>query len=259
MGSDAVQSVGRAIRLLRLVCGRRGGAARLSELISEGGLNKPTTHRLLKQLVQSGMLMQARDHRYYLGPTALELGYSADHGFPIRERAAPVLAEIARVTEDSVFLVVRVGWDSLCVARHMGAYPVKVFTVEPGHRQPMGVGAAGLAMLAALPAHEQELALNAIEPQLVRYPRLTAERLRSLIEVTRSKGWSAASDVAIEGVSAVGVPLLDRTGMPFAALSVGAVSLRMTKARGAYVAAMLIEHAKTLENSLLDSFQVEPE
>lgn len=256
MASDAVQSVGRAIRLLRLVCGRRGVPARLSELINEGGLNKPTTHRLLKQLVQSGMLMQTRDHRYYLGPTALELGYSADHGFPIRERAAPVLAEIARVTEDSVFLVVRVGWDSLCVARHMGAYPVKVFTVEPGHRQPMGVGAAGLAMLAALPAHEQELALNAIEPQLVRYPRLTAERLRSLIEGTRSKGWAAASDVAIEGVSAVGVPLLDRTGMPFAALSVGAVSLRMTKARGSYVAAMLIEHAKTLESSLLDSFQV---
>ncbi|WP_227163463.1 IclR family transcriptional regulator, partial [Lactiplantibacillus plantarum] len=61
----------------------------------------------------------------------------------------PVLRQISDVSGDSAFLICRAGGDSLCLHREVGNYPVQVLAVTIGHRQPLGVGAAGLALLGA--------------------------------------------------------------------------------------------------------------
>jgi len=248
----SVQSVQRALNLLSLVARSGPPGARLQDLVEQSGLSKPTAHRLLRQLIESGLLMQGGHRLYQLGPGAFELGVAAGRSFPLRDIAGPLLEELAVQTGDSVFLVVRSGSDALCVDRKLGSYPVKVQTVEPGHRQPLGVGASGLAVLAFLARDDQESCLRQIAPHFTggAYGNLDIPTLRKLIDETRARGWAVMSHSAVAGVTGVAVPVYDSQRRPFASLSVGAISLRMTEQKIQESAAMLIAKARILETLL---------
>ncbi|WP_219213918.1 helix-turn-helix domain-containing protein, partial [Variovorax boronicumulans] len=55
---STVQSLDRAIELLRLISANYRDGERLSDLVTASGLAQPTVHRLLKQLVEGGLVMQ---------------------------------------------------------------------------------------------------------------------------------------------------------------------------------------------------------
>ncbi len=250
ISGSSVQSVQRALHLLSLVARTGPPGARLQDLTQESGLSKPTTHRLLQQLIESGLVMQGGQRLYQLGAGAFELGISASRSFPLRDIASPVLDEIARITGDTVFLVVRSGIDALCIDRKMGSYPIKVETVEPGHRQSLGMGASGLAVLSFLPQDEQESCLLEMERSLKLKPQgdLTMEVIRRHIAESKPRRWALMTQLALlPGVTGVGVPVFDAQKRPFASLTVGAISLRMTEQRIRESAALLLEKARVLE------------
>ncbi|HSV78464.1 MAG TPA: IclR family transcriptional regulator C-terminal domain-containing protein, partial [Ramlibacter sp.] len=152
----------------------------------------------------------------------------------------------------SVFLVVRSGTHALCVDRKLGSYPVKVQTVEPGHRQPLGVGASGLVLLAFLEPDDQESCLRQTAPELTggAYGNLDIPTIRKLIDQTRACGWAVMSHSAVAGVTGVAAPVYDSQRRPFASLSVGAISLRMTEQKIQECATLLVAKARVLETLL---------
>lgn len=93
-----VQSLDRAIELLRLISAEHKSGARLSALVAASGLAQPTVHRLLKQLVEGGLVMQDAQRRYRLGHFAYELGLVASTHFHLRDQCAPYLARISAET-----------------------------------------------------------------------------------------------------------------------------------------------------------------
>lgn len=222
------QTVARAMELVRLVSSSSRHGMRLNDVVQAGGLSKPTAHRLLKELVACGMLMRSPDKRYFLGQFAYELGLSAAAHFHLREMCTDHIARIAAETGDTVFMVVRSGPDSFCLDRQTGAYPIKVFSVEVGHRQPLGVGAGGLALLSWLGQAEIDAVLARNAGRLGQYGGLSAARLRPLVQQALDQGYSRIADFAIQGVSGVGMPVLDRVGAPILAVSVTSVSARMS-------------------------------
>ena len=69
------QSVDRAILLLKEVGARGNRGARLTDLVQDTGIAKPTARRLLAAMVREGMLEQEDPaRRYYLGPEMFLLG-----------------------------------------------------------------------------------------------------------------------------------------------------------------------------------------
>lgn len=240
------QSVDRALKLLKLVAARSRDGVRLIEMVELSGLHKPTIHRLLKQLVASGMLMQSADKRYHLGQFSYELGLAAALHFRIRDTCEPYLQRIADLTGDTAFLVVKSGADSFCVDRKMGSYPIKVFSVEVGHRQPLGVGGGGLALLSALPDIDVDEVLVANDALLKPFREMTGSKLRKLIEATRSRGYSVISDFAVAGVTGIGRAILDRAGYPLAAISVSTVSQRMNASHQDMVSQVLKQEITAL-------------
>lgn len=247
--SATVQSVQRAFDLLNIVARGSTRGTRLNEVVERSGLNKTTVHRLLKQLVGSGMLLQGPQRIYQLGPGAFELGIAASRSFPLRDLASPLLDKLAEETGDSVFLIVRSGSDTLCVDRKLGSYPVKVLTVDVGHRQPMGVGAAGLAILSCLSPDEARANMNEVAKKLSEHPvgSLSMDLILRLADEARTRGWAKTSNFAVQGVTGVGVALIDDQGRPFGAISVGAISLRMTPERAPQVAEMIKRTVAKLE------------
>ena len=132
---STVQSLGRAIELLRLISAEHTSGARLSDLVAASGLPQPTVHRLLRQMVEGGLVMQDAQRRYRLGHFAYELGLVASTHFHLRDQCAPHLGRISAETGDTAFLLVRSGADSFCLDRQSGSFPIQVLTVQVGKRR----------------------------------------------------------------------------------------------------------------------------
>ena len=139
-----------------------------------------------------------------------------------------VVKAISQQTGDSCFLIRREHSTSVCIYREIGSYPVQVLTVAPGHQQPLGVGAAGLALLAFLPDNEIRDILTQNKELLYSYGHMSISKMRSLIQSTQERGWAVVGDSAVPGVIGVGMPIFDAYGYPIFAVSVSSIATRMS-------------------------------
>jgi len=238
--ASGADSEGRALRrgLLLLDTLQRAGDAglRVVELCSACGLQRATVHRLLATLLDTGHVQRAGRFHY----TAIVRRESqAARPSNLAQRIAPVLARVSKACTDAAFAVVREGHSSWCIARHVGTYPVQILSVQVGTRQPLGVGAAGLALLAALPDDEAEAAIHAHGVVLGRYGGMTPERMELLVRSTRERGWSVVGNHAVQGALGVGRAVRDAEGRPIAGISVAASTDRMTSQRQRWIAGLM--------------------
>ncbi len=225
--TSSAQTVGRAIQLMRLVASSRARHLRLVDLAEMAALDKSTAHRLLQRMVQERMLARDPGQRgYRLGPLLYELGLAALPASNLREIAQPALQGLARETGDMAFLVIRSGFESVCLARIAGNFAIQTLTQGVGDRHPLGVGAGGLAMLASLSEVEQTIVIKAIAPQMRRY-RLSEKLLRGRIQATRERGLAIDDGAASAEVTALGRAIHDRGGAPVGAVFVASIRNRM--------------------------------
>lgn len=247
---SGTQSIERALTLLREIAAHNRGGSRLLDLSTRTALQRPTVHRMLKCLAAENMVHQDPDtHRYFLGPMVFELGLTAAPRFNLREICHPALTRIAEATGDTAFLTQRSGLDALCLDRREGAFPIKTFTLEIGMRRPLGVGIGSLAILSALPDEEIRHIIASNTPRLPEYG-LSAASLASQVKRAQKLGYAVRETPTLAGVRSIGQALRNRGGVPFAALSVSAISSRMTDKRVAELAVLLRNEARLIEKQL---------
>ena len=147
------QVLRRGLRVLRVLREAGGDAMHVVDIASAAGMQRSTVYRYLDVLVEEGyVLREGRAPPWRVAELGVLMAGDL-HADAVR-RLRPAMRQISDVSGDASFLVCRAGGDSLCLHRELGNYPVQVLTVTIGHRQPLGVGAAGLALLAALPDAE---------------------------------------------------------------------------------------------------------
>jgi DNA-binding IclR family transcriptional regulator len=230
------QAIHRAAQLLRAIASRGRDGARLTDLTQQTRLRQPTARRILKSLIAEGIVMQhGASHRYLLGHLVFELGLAAAK------------------TGDTVFLTVRSGYDSVCIDRREGAFPIKTLTLDVGTRRPLGIGAGGLALLMGLPDAEVKDILATTAHRLRRFATLDPGTLQAMIERSRQLGYALNDRQVTPGAISVGLPITTRSGPAVAAISVGAISSRMGSARQRELAAVLREEVKVLEGLLREA------
>lgn len=245
------QSVDRSIQLLKAVAiGSKAGIG-LTEAVAACGLNKATTRRLLLALSRGGLVEQDPvSKRYHLGPESYVVGTLAADRFGIHRIAQDGLARLARTSGDTAFLSVRRDVMVVCLHREEGPYPIRTHVLLPGSRHPLGVGGAGLALLAALDDSEVEAALAANAELWPAYPMITFERLRELVAEARQRGFAVNPGLVMSDSWGIGVAVRDASGEPVAALSLAAIASRMKPPRLEELGALLIEEGHRLEDQL---------
>jgi DNA-binding IclR family transcriptional regulator len=247
---SGTQSIERALTLMREIAAHNRTGSRLLDLASRTGLQRPTVHRMLKCLTFENMVQQDPDsHRYYLGPMVFELGLTAAPRFNLREICHPSMNRIAEATGDTVFLTQRSGLDSVCVDRQEGTFPIKTFTLEIGMRRPLGVGTGSLAILSALTDEEVRHVVNSNAPRLPEYG-LTPTSLLAQVKRAQKLGYAVREMPSLAGVRSIGQALHNQSGIAFAALSVSAISSRMSEKRVAELAAMLKNEGRLVEKQV---------
>lgn len=249
---SGAQALDRALRVLRDIASSGDLGRRLIDLQHSTGLTKPTAHRIAQALVRHDFATYDRDsRRYFLGAEISILSVSAPNDLTdLRELAREDLRVLAQETGDTAYLMVRSGNDVVCVAREMGPYPIQALTGEIGARRPLGVGAAGVALLAALPAADIEAILRANRSRMRRFPNASAKSIRKAIDATRKQSYAFSEGLVISAVRGIGLTLRDRRGHGVAALSVGAVRERMTPAHVATIVTALKRARRALERKL---------
>ncbi|RJG06785.1 IclR family transcriptional regulator [Noviherbaspirillum cavernae] len=240
---SGTQSIERAAQLLRLVAAHQRDGVRLTQLADLAQLDVSTTYRILKCLVEEGLIEQRMpDKAYALGLLSFEIGLAAMQRSPLLERAIPAMKAIAAETGDTVYLVVRSGDEAVCLHREEGSFPIKALMLEVGGRRALGVGAGGLHLLSSLADDEIEQVCARNRAAIAQFRGLSIAELRDMVRDTRERGYGVSRDRLTEGVSGIGVAIPNPDGTPYAAISVAAISSRLHPERYAEVV-KVIQHA----------------
>jgi DNA-binding IclR family transcriptional regulator len=242
--AGGAQSIDRAATLLLLV-GRAGPfGARLSELVEQCDLAKPTVRRMLLALVRAGLLDQDPEtRRYYIGPEIYVLGTLASTRFGIHPISLRSLVRLSQETGDTAFLSVPRGVYSICVHREEGPYPI---------------GAGSLALLSALPDHEVKEVVAANADILAdNYPQHPPKVLRAMVKEARAKGYALNPGMLLPGSWGIGVAIRGQDGRPIGALSIAAIESRLGKDRQQKLAELLTKEARSIETRLREVSGIE--
>jgi DNA-binding IclR family transcriptional regulator len=233
--------------VLRCLADVPEGGERVTQLAQAVGLSQPTTHRLLRHLVDEGMVEQdARSKRYRLSLEFFALAARAGHGGNLRDLVRPSLLRLSATLGDSLFLLARTGFDAICLDRSEGPYPIRTFTGDIGGRVALGIGQGSLAILAFLAEEERETVIRYNLPRLQDFHLYDEVFLRSEIDSVRQLGYAGRNTNILPGMAGLAVPILDRNGHAVAALSVATLSDRLGPDRLPTVVDMLKREAAAI-------------
>lgn len=250
-GRSGTQSVDRAILLLKLVASGSSRGTGLTALLAGSGISRPTARRLLLALMRDGLVEQdGETKRYHLGPESYVIGTLAADRFGIHKLALDSLARLAQASGDTAFLSVRRDTACVCLHREEGPFPIRTHVLTAGARTPLGVGGAGLALLAAMPDTDVTRVLAANATEMDAYPMLSSDVLRGLIAQARAQGFAVNPGLIMPGSWGIGIVVRDPVGEPTAALSIAAIESRMTPSRQEELAGLLRAEAARLEARL---------
>lgn len=247
------QSVARAARLLRLVTGAGDEGMPVADLARRADLTRPTAHRLLVALRHEGLVDQdERTGRWTTGPELYLMGTVAASRYDITSIARDIVRSLAVRTEESAFLSVRRGDETVCLLREEGSFPIRSFVLSEGVRFPLGVASAGLAILSFLPPHDMDAYFE-------RHPELATQwgaahgetRLRKRLKETRERGYSVNPGLILEGSYGLGAAVFTREGHPQWALSLTGVEFRFGPDRIAELGRILLAHAHQLTSRIV--------
>lgn len=247
------QGIQRTMCVLRVIAtqGRRGMAFTAIAVASQ--LPQATLHRLLASLVIEGLVhFDKANRRYYLGHSLHELGLVALPLVRFAEPARAALEHLAAFTGDTVYLSERVGNETVTTARIDGTFPFKTLALHVGMRRPLGVGAGGLAILAALAPEEAESIVQSNALYLPALASFDGAFLLEAVAQTRARGFAYLDNRATRGMAAVGVALHDATTDARAAISIAAIPTRMTLGKAEQVAQAIRVQTQQIEAAMRD-------
>lgn len=237
---QGTQTVQRAIMILRLMTRRGAPGWRLSEITKASNLPHPTTSRLLKCLVDEGLVVRdAATKRYRLGPLNFELGLATGVKLEFRDQLRPALERIAADTGDTVYLYQYSGLEAVCIERIDGLSPLRPAALEIGGRRPLGFNAAGAAMLATMHEERVQSVLKSLEREIDNHPRVTRNGILRAVNAARANGYAVTRDTTVLGLAAAGIVLPAKGSRPVLGLSITATSERFSAARVQQLASVL--------------------
>jgi DNA-binding IclR family transcriptional regulator len=195
------------------------GETGVSELASALQLPRASAHILLATLADSGYVRQTRRRgRYRLDLQVLALANTVLRQMPVRERAAPLLHQLASRTGMATYLAVLFRDHALNVDR-IHPHPSPQARADLGQMNAAYASSMGKVLLAHLPADERDRYLAT-----VRLTRLTDRTItsvdalrRELTEVAQ-RGYALSDGELRPRVRSVGAPIRSYEGEVVAAI-----------------------------------------
>jgi len=218
-----VQSVERAFLLLRTLAQGQLGVTELAEWVE---LPKSTVARLLSALEAEQAVEQVEvGGAYRVGPGLIDIAGSVPAGHNLITAARPHLLELTEATGETAGLsIIDNGLvHYLDQTQSTSDIQIRDWT---GEYIPIHVVAAGLVMLAHLPADQQDEFLSKPLEKCTQWTVVDPGEIRERLAQIRSLGYGWVYEEFVEELNSVAAPVLDTDGQPLAALHVHGPAFR---------------------------------
>jgi DNA-binding IclR family transcriptional regulator len=201
----------------------------LAEISDRLGLPKSTAHNLLSTLLSRGFVEKTKDGRYALGTALMPLTQAVRVNVELRDRAAPLLRQLADAARESVYLTVL-----------DGDYGLYIYAVESPHRllARTAVGdrvalhctSVGKAILSRLPWEEVEGIVGRVGMErFTDKTIISLEALRIEWQEMRQRGYAIDRGEHEVGSYCVGAPILDAQGQVIGSCSVSGADAKIAE------------------------------
>lgn len=240
------QTLRRGLAILKLLARHQPEGLRVGEIGRRLGLSKATALRLTHTLADERfVLLDPASRCYRLGPESFVVGLAAESSYTLQRLASASLRALALETGDWVFFSVVQGYEVICLSGESGHGPLPSDALRLGDRHPLGVGAAGLATLAALPDEAVDAALAAHGAQIdEQFPTSSVAVIRRLLPETRERGYAVIPGIVVPGYWALGVALRRSDGQPVGAIVLVASESRLHPTRRAALGERMLNIAR---------------
>ncbi|MFT4471440.1 IclR family transcriptional regulator [Arthrobacter sulfonylureivorans] len=191
----------------------------VSQLSVRSGLALATTHRLVAEMEQYGLLERQLDKTYRLGVRLWEIACRTPGALGLREIAKPYLQEVQARVRQHTQLGILEGYEVLFLER-LSARDAVVNVTLVGGRLPLHASSSGLVLLAHSDAEFQD---EVLAGDLFRYTDQTVqtpESLRSLLQQIRRDGYACGRGYIHPEARGIAVPIRGVNDLVVAAVSV---------------------------------------
>lgn len=224
------KSLYKALQILN--CFTRKKELGVTEISEELGLYKSNVHNILDTFKKLEYVEQNEETgKYRLGIAVARLSRALGDSFSITKIALPYMQEIANISNERVYLGIPRGDEVFYLDATYPSNDIQMMRSLLGETAKMYCTGIGKAMMAYLPAGRVEGYLK--EP-LERFTETTIadpEKLREELQLIRNRGYAIDNMEHELGVKCVGVPIFDKNGNIYAAMSISGPSLRFTDER----------------------------
>jgi DNA-binding IclR family transcriptional regulator len=221
--SGGVRSIQRALDILSLLTEDRPLIA-VRDIVAATGLAKTTVIRIVQTLEQSGLLW-ATSSGYMAGPGLWRWAHLARRSWELPPETQRMMRELAARQRETVNVYVVRDIVRVCIAQQESPQPLR-HVVHVGDELPLWGGASSKVLLRnASPELLERIA------QSSPYGAGHARRLREWIDEATAQGHAVSHGERDEGLSAVAVPIVGRSGTVVAALSLSGPTVRFTDDR----------------------------
>jgi len=228
--AQPVGTLSRTLRILELICDSPKGL-RLKEISERTGFNKSTAYRFLAHLEREGYLVRNGSQAYVLGIRFIEMAARGNWVEGLRSIAWPWLLDLQRATSETVNLAI-LDVDSVLYVEVLESPHAFRLVSRPGMKRPLHCTALGKALLAYLPASDQERLLNSLTLER-QTPRTITSRtaLRKEIANICERGYAIDDEEATLGARCVAAPVLDSREHAIASISLAGPVSRIPRAK----------------------------
>jgi DNA-binding IclR family transcriptional regulator len=210
----------KAFRIIEEIVSRQERGLSFSEIVTNTGLPKASTHRILKALVQMGYLRYDPETGKYRGDLKLSsLGAEVTAHFDLTSYVRPLLMNLHRETGHTCHLGIRNGNVGIYLDKiESGDYGIKLFS-EIGRSFPLHCTAMGKVLLAIMDLKERRKILSrkleSYTSQTITDPLILEKELEQVQEL----GYAVDRGEITRGIMCVGAPVFSIEGDIVAAIS----------------------------------------
>jgi DNA-binding IclR family transcriptional regulator len=205
----------------------------LTTISKRMGIPKSTAHHLVSTLLQYGFVEQQDDASYALGKTIIALTQNVLVNVELRDRAAPLLRELADVCSESVYLTVRDGDQVLYIYAIESPQRLLARTAV-GDRAPLYCTSVGKAILAFLPSRDIVRMYGEGGAPLAAFTPHTLTNLNYLLDelaLSRTRGYAIDNQEHELDTYCVGAPIFNASNAVIGACSISGTDPHIVGAR----------------------------
>lgn len=244
-----IQSIGKMMGILECfsTVNRHLSLAQVAML---SGLPRPTAHRMLSAMKEIGFIEQdVRTSSYGLGIRLFELGNIALANMDILREAKPFMDRLSNLSQESSHLGVFNGFEVIVVEREEPA-DRQSRSIQPNEASPAHCTGVGKALLAFQRAEVIEHVIAAGLKVYTATTISTPEALRKELATIRKRGYAIDDSEHQVWVRCVAGVIRNSSGHVFASVSVTGPADRMTDAKIASLAPLVVQTADSISRQL---------